>query len=337
MKCNNCGNECDDNAKFCNICGAPLVHTTNSSSKYYLLFGILSLLVIVSIMSYMIYQECSTDSKNPVLMSENDITDALLRRIANNRLTSLTINYEFASCPTVLAERAFTCPPGLSDQALAICLADNEREHEDITTHDFFLNPFRRANRIRRIFSIDFEIKLGDNVKSLDCAFYNLSHMDYVNLKDTSHITSMKGMFAYSDIQQLLEHWNTANVTDMSAMFLGAGRFNQPLSNWNTSNVTNMSRMFERATAFNQPIGSWNTANVTDMSGMFAETKFFNQPIGNWNTVNVTRMFSHAHKFNQPIDNWNIANVMDMAYMFADAYAFNQMEHFSCVSYVWSI
>jgi hypothetical protein len=46
---------------------------------------------------------------------------------------------------------------------------------------------------------------------------------------------------------------NTANVKDMSSMFVGASDFNQPIGNWNATKVE--SSMFRDARAFNQPIG----------------------------------------------------------------------------------
>ena len=58
-------------------------------------------------------------------------------------------------------------------------------------------------------------------------------------------------------------------VTDMSYMFVGAGKFNSVLSNWDVSSVTNMSGMFSYADYFNQDISDWNVSSVTDMSGMF--------------------------------------------------------------------
>ena len=68
-----------------------------------------------------------------------------------------------------------------------------------------------------------------------------------------------------SAFNQDIGGWNTANVTDMSDMFYGAGAFNQDIGGWNTASVTNMSYMFYSAGAFNQNIGGWNTANVTNM------------------------------------------------------------------------
>ena len=160
-------------------------------------------------------------NRNPVLNSPDGITDNLIQQIISNDLDSLTINYEFTS------------------------KFDNSEDLEDYKKEQIRINPFWKANRINPIKRIEFEIRLGENVHSLAGAFREFEELEYVNIKDTSH------------------------VTDMSFMFYKARSFNQPIANWDTSNVTNMGSMFSSASSFNQPIGKWNTSNVTSMKSMF--------------------------------------------------------------------
>ena len=88
-------------------------------------------------------KEISDDSKrNPVLNSPEDITDDLIEKIISNDLDSLTINYEFTRSQF----------EGESDI---------DWKHEQYRT-----NPFWQANPYR-LFRIEFEIVLGDNVHSL--------------------------------------------------------------------------------------------------------------------------------------------------------------------------
>lgn len=161
----------------------------------------------------------------------------------------------------------------------------------------------------------------------LGCSNLQISATDMPNL---SLVISMARMFSSCKIltgPTNIGAWNTASVTNMSAIFENASVFNQPIGTWNTANVTNMYGMFSNAAAFNQPIGSWNTANVLNMNSMLFGAKVFNQPIGNWNTDKVTDMrgmFLDAYAFNQPIGSWNTANVTDMSLMFLNASAFNQ-------------
>ena len=175
---------------------------------------------------------------------------------------------------------------------------------------------------------LEFEIILGPNVHTLAGAFENCTNLEFVNIKSTSNITSMRGMFANANkFNAPIGNWDTSKVTDMSEMFRWASSFNQPIGNWDTSKVTNMKSMFMMARAFNQPIGNWDTSNVTDMQEMFYSAESFNQPIGNWDTSNVTDMnymFNEASSFNQPIGRWDTSKVTNMKRMFNDAKSFNQ-------------
>ena len=243
--------------------------------------------------------------RNPVLNSPDDITNDLIQKIIANDLDSLTINYEFTRCK------------------------NEDEEYEELWNEaQNRTNPFWRANSVTPIKRIEFEVKLGSSVHSLAYAFCGFHKLEYVNIKDTSKVTDMNGMFEYaSKFNQPIGGWDTSKVTDMGGMFFGASSFNQPIGDWDTSNVTNIRCMFHCASSFNQPIGNWDTSNVTDMRLMFAGAHSFNQPIGNWDTSNVTNMclmFFGAKSFNQPIGNWDTSKVTDMCSMFKEAESFNQ-------------
>ena len=249
-------------------------------------------------------QEVRRNRRNPTLNSPEDITDELIDKILANNLESLTINYEFTRCP------------------------EKDEEYDDWKNERNRINPFWRANNIQPIKRIEFEIKLTDKSSSLACAFLDFDKLEFVNLKDTSKVTDMRGMFCNAtSFNQPIGNWDTSNVTDMSFMFAGAASFNQPIGNWDTSRVTDMSSMFSHAISFNQPIGNWNTSNVTNMRFMFDWAESFNQTIGNWDTSRVTDMmcmFRVAKSFNQPIGNWDTSRVTNMDIMFLGALSFNQ-------------
>lgn len=144
---------------------------------------------------------------------------------------------------------------------------------------------------------------------------------------NTANVTNMAAMFIGTPFNRDIGNWSTGKVTDMSNMFASAANFNQDIGGWDTSNVTNMKYMFSQAQSFNKNIGNWDTGKVTNMGSMFFSAYAFNQNIGEWNTSNVTNMvdmFRSARLFNGNIENWNTGKVTNMEYMFNLAYAFNK-------------
>ena len=220
-------------------------------------------------------------NRNSVLNSPDDITEDLLKRIINNDLDSLTINYEFA----------YT----YNDEI------ESQKDRSELLKK----NPFIMANRIKALRRIEFEVILTPAVHSLSHAFENMYRLEYVNIKDTSNITDMSCKFQDDEsFNQPLNDWDTSKVTSMHGMFMNAESFNQPLDRWNTSHVTDMSFMFKGAVSFNQLLNSWDTSAVADMSHMFRMAKSFNQPVKCWNTASVkdfSGMFCGAVSFRQPI------------------------------------
>ena len=100
-----------------------------------------------------------------------------------------------------------------------LCFHENGSRREDDycwLNEQFRINPLWRANKLSAIKRIEFEVKPGQDVHSLACAFTLFDKLEYVNIKDTS------------------------NVSDMSGLFWQAMTFNQSIGNWETSNVTNM-------------------------------------------------------------------------------------------------
>ena len=275
MFCNKCGKEIPADSVFCQHCGTIIKQRTKTKtkglSKVLIATGIITGVIVVASLGIYIHWR----SLNPIIDSPDDITRDLLQKICKNSIDSLTINYEFTRAQEEEAD-----------------FEKNNENHYKWKEEQNRTNPFRRANdEINPIKRIEFEVKFGPNVRSLAYAFSGFTMLEYVNIKDTS------------------------NITDMRGMFFGAMSFNQPISNWDTSNVTNMNFMFYFAKSFNQPIGNWDTSKVTDMSGMFDGAESFNQPIGNWDTSKVTDingMLAEAKSFNQSIDNWHLSSVTGM-------------------------
>lgn len=91
-----------------------------------------------------------------------------------------------------------------------------------------------------------------------------------------------------------LSHWNTTNITNLSATFSSCSRFNQPLNSWNVSSVTNFSFMFNSCSSFNQDLSSWNFSSCTlnglngFMAGVTLNTAHYDALLILWDTFKNT-------------------------------------------------
>ena len=160
---------------------------------------------------------------------------------------------------------------------------------------------------------------------------------------DTSSVTNMSNMFAYSSFnnnnsintkqvtvgENTYLAWDVSNVKNMSCMFVmntgaytvvrGVYRihsFQGDISKWDTSNVKNMEYMFSNAWFRNS--GDINTKVVT----LDDDTTYTAWDVRN--VENMKKMFSNAREFNKDISKWNVSKVLDMYAMFNYAQDFKQ-------------
>ena len=266
MFCYKCGKEIADNSESCEHCGAKLKETNKRKSNTKLLISILSVLIMIAVIGVIKigiwWNQWSAEYKikNPILNDPSEISAELIQKIRTNSIDSLTINYEFTRCP----------PKDVHPK---------DEIHKNWEKEWLMSNPFGVANKQHELTSIDFEIKLSSNVHSLACAFMDMQKLKSVNLRDTSNVTDMSGMFAKAvSFNQPIGDWDTSKVTNMGAMFAKAVSFNQPIGDWDTSKVTEMWLMFSGAESFNQPIGDWDTSKVTDMGAMFEGASSYSYP-----------------------------------------------------------
>lgn len=121
-----------------------------------------------------------------------------------------------------------------------------------------------------------------------------------LNFIDTSLITDMSWLFTWTGFRGDISKWNTSNVTSMAHMFAYSSTqftpvsveeavpdsdssyvFNCDLSDWDVSKVKNMFYMFADSN-FDGDISSWNVAGVTNMTGIFRGAIKFNQRVWEW-------------------------------------------------------
>ena len=310
-----------------------------SRDRNYLLLGVGAAIVSLS---YVVWDHINSQPKikedgilsvksnkfnyTPVLHSEGDITDELIYKIIHGEVDSLTIDYNFTRC--------IKDGESINDY--------NEMQH----SKNIFMQIDKYRGLYGNLYGIRFPVKFTPKVTTLACAFKDNSHLEYINIENTSNIVDMTSMFENAknfmwvlnmndwDVSKVtsmskmfkgaeafdadISKWDTSSVTDMSEMFSGTKHFiSRYIGDWNTNNVVNMSKMFYMS-RFNQDISKWYTNNVLDMSGMFYGSEF-NYSVNDWDTSNVRSMkeMFYNSQYDQMIADWNTQNVVDMSYMFA--------------------
>ena len=107
--------------------------------------------------------------------------------------------------------------------------------------------------------------------------------------------TTFNWFYGMRNLQYItgMAYLNTADVTDMSAMFYNCpGLTSLDLSSLNTANVTVMTGMFQSCSGLTSlNLSGFNTANVTEMERMFSGcSSLTTLNLGSFNTAKVMRM-----------------------------------------------
>jgi len=187
---------------------------------------------------------------------------------------------------------------------------------------------------------------------SLVYGFYNTDLTTFRNADkiDTHSISMFNNLFTYSNFNENISDWNTANAQQFTGLFshtpfnysvndwsvnkvwsfyamFESCSYDYPLNKWTTfsnSHYVDLTNMFKNG-KFNQPIQNWDFSNVLLMAGMFQNNKRFNQNLSNIDTSycsNFYRMFSDSN-FNSEVWNWNLTGATKTYYMFYNDYYFN--------------
>ena len=150
----------------------------------------------------------------------------------------------------------------------------------------------------------------------------NSDTLDLSNVRITSNVTSLAGMFHLNDAKELdLSGFDTRNVTTIASMFAGCKPEKLIFGDFDTSNVTDMKGVFSSSYFQNKlDLSCFDTSKVTDMKGMFLKASIAELDISSFNTSNVTSMegmFNNAWVY-KPLDltNFDTSKVENMNHMF---------------------
>ena len=141
---------------------------------------------------------------------------------------------------------------------------------------------------------------------------------------NTSNVTSMLYMFAYSQVTVLdVSNFDTSKVTTMSYMFSGSSVTSLDVSNFDTSNVTGMGYMLSGSKIVEiKGLENFNTSNVTFMNGMFSGIKVTTLNLNIFDTSKVTamnNMFRNIQMVSIDLSTFDTRNVREMNDIFNGA------------------
>jgi hypothetical protein len=115
-----------------------------------------------------------------------------------------------------------------------------------------------------------------------------LTDVSFLTSADTSHVTSMAGLFADTGITDLspLVDWDTSSVRNVTRMFINVPAHDyQAVSSWDVSRVQWFVSMFEGSGITDvSPLSSWNVSNGLLFTDMFRSTDVMHvSPLSSWN------------------------------------------------------
>lgn len=161
----------------------------------------------------------------------------------------------------------------------------------------------------------------GYGLIDISKAFYEctLDEVDLTHL-NTSKVTSMYQMFAYSNIKEIkFGNFDTHNVRNMIQMFMGCRTNNLDISTFDLSRLEYADGMFRTVVISNLKANTFENSKIKHTKGMFAMSHIRMLDISNFNARHVTsmkNMFGSGIFGEIKMQNFNTRNVKSMEGMF---------------------
>ena len=160
-----------------------------------------------------------------------------------------------------------------------------------------------------------------------------------IKLIKINEATDLSNMFNKCDCLSkinIINRWNTSNVTTMSGMFSGCKALERlpDMSKWETNKVTDLSNMFEGCETIESlpDISEWKVENVKSMRYMFNGCGSLEHlpDLSKWKTINLENIDSIFQNCMDLISleglkNWNISKVTSMSYAFANCWSLTEL------------
>ena len=160
-----------------------------------------------------------------------------------------------------------------------------------------------------------------------------------IKLIKINETTDLSDMFNKCDCLSkinIINRWNTSNVTTMSGMFSGCKALERlpDMSKWETNKVTDLSNMFEGCETIESlpDISEWKVENVKSMRYMFNGCGSLEHlpDLSKWKTINLENIDSIFQNCMDLISleglkNWNISKVTSMSYAFANCWSLTEL------------
>ena len=176
------------------------------------------------------------------------------------------------------------------------------------------------------------KVEVKDHIESLK--------IKLIKINETEDLSEMFYKCDCLSEINIINEWNTSNVTTMSGMFYGCKALEKlpDISKWETNKITDLSSMFEGCEILERlsDISNWKVDNVKNMSNMFngCESLEGLPDLSKWKTnklETIHSMFQNCKNLKNMggIMKWDTSQIIDMSYAFQNCWSLTELEDIS--------